>query len=65
MQTNFLVFGSDQVVDNVRTRCVSSTVAKPFLATWEITPNNRGRVVNPTVTSKTEVSMWAKLKNEK
>ncbi len=48
MEANLLMFSPDQMVDNVRSRRVSSAVAKPFLAAGEITSHDRRRIVNAT-----------------
>jgi len=51
VETDFFVFGAYEVVDDVRTGSVASTVAKPFFAVREVATYNAGGVVYTTVTT--------------
>lgn len=49
MKTNFLVFCSDQVVNDVGAGGVPSRVAKPLAAGWHVAARDTCRVVDPAV----------------
>ena len=49
MKADFLMFCSDQVVNDVGARGVPSRVAKPLAAGWHVAARDTRRVVDPAV----------------
>jgi hypothetical protein len=49
MQTDLLVLGTHEMVDDVRAGCVATTIAKPLSTRWVVASNHRCRTMDSTV----------------
>lgn len=49
MKTNFFVFCSNQMIDDMRTGGVAPRIAKPLAASVDVTADDAGRVVDSAI----------------